>query len=38
VVHGIPDGRKLKEGDILGIDVGLWLDERCVDAAIHRSL
>lgn len=33
VVHGIPDGRKLKEGDILGIDVGLWLDDRCVDAA-----
>jgi methionyl aminopeptidase len=33
VVHGIPDGRKLKEGDILGIDIGLWLEERCVDAA-----
>lgn len=33
VVHGIPDGRKLKEGDILGIDVGLWLDNLCVDAA-----
>ncbi len=33
VVHGIPDGRKLKEGDILGIDVGLWMDNRCVDSA-----
>jgi methionyl aminopeptidase len=33
VVHGIPDGRKLKEGDILGVDVGLWLEDRCVDAA-----
>lgn len=33
VVHGIPDGRVLKEGDILGIDIGLWLDQRCVDAA-----
>jgi methionyl aminopeptidase len=34
VVHGIPNARLLKEGDILGIDVGLWLDRRCVDAAI----
>jgi methionyl aminopeptidase len=34
VVHGIPDGRLLKDGDILGIDVGIWLDNRCVDAAI----
>lgn len=33
VVHGIPDGRILKEGDILGIDIGLWLESRCVDAA-----
>jgi methionyl aminopeptidase len=33
VVHGIPDGRKLKEGDILGIDAGLWLDNLCVDSA-----
>ena len=33
VVHGIPDGRKLKSGDILGIDVGLWLNQRCVDSA-----
>ena len=34
VVHGIPDGRILKEGDILGIDAGLWHDNRCVDSAI----
>lgn len=33
VVHGIPDGRHLKSGDILGIDVGLWLNGRCVDSA-----
>lgn len=34
VVHGIPDGRVLKQGDILGIDVGLWYNNLCVDAAI----
>jgi methionyl aminopeptidase len=33
VVHGIPDGRTLVEGDILGIDVGLWQDHVCVDGA-----
>jgi len=34
VVHGIPDGRVLKEGDILGIDVGLWYQKLCVDSAV----
>jgi methionyl aminopeptidase len=34
VVHGIPDRRVLKEGDILGIDVGLWFQGVCVDAAV----
>ena len=34
VVHGIPSDRVLKEGDILGIDVGLWYGQVCVDAAI----
>jgi methionyl aminopeptidase len=34
VVHGIPDERVLKEGDVLGIDGGLWLDNVCVDSAI----
>jgi methionyl aminopeptidase len=34
IVHGIPDGRILKDGDILGVDIGIWLDDRCVDAAI----
>jgi methionyl aminopeptidase len=33
VVHGIPDGRVLKEGDVLGIDVGLWYKNLCVDSA-----
>ncbi len=34
VVHGIPDGRVLKSGDILGIDVGIALDGRFTDAAV----
>lgn len=34
VVHGIPDGRKLKKGDILSIDCGATLDGWVGDAAI----
>ena len=34
VVHGIPDSRTLQEGDILGIDAGLWYQHVCVDGAI----
>lgn len=34
VVHGIPNERVLKEGDVLGIDVGLWKGSVCVDSAI----
>lgn len=34
VVHGIPDDRILKEGDVIGIDVGLWYGQLCSDAAI----
>jgi methionyl aminopeptidase len=34
VVHGIPDRRVLKEGDIIGVDAGLWWDGRCVDGAV----
>jgi len=26
VVHGIPGNRRLKEGDIIGVDIGTWLD------------
>ncbi|MBI4352603.1 MAG: type I methionyl aminopeptidase [Candidatus Omnitrophica bacterium] len=33
VVHGIPGFRVLKEGDIVGIDVGVKLDGFCADAA-----
>ncbi len=38
VVHGIPDGYVLKEGDILGIDAGLWLDGVCSDSAITVAI
>jgi len=34
VVHGIPTSRTLKEGDIVGIDVGLWYEGLCVDGAV----
>jgi methionyl aminopeptidase len=32
ICHGIPDKRVLKEGDIIGIDIGLLLDGFCGDA------
>lgn len=38
VVHGIPDQRVLKDGDILGIDAGLWLDHVCVDGAVTIAI
>jgi methionyl aminopeptidase len=38
VVHGIPDGRKLKRGDILSIDVGVERDGWVGDAAITVPL
>ena len=34
VVHGIPSDRKLLEGDILGVDMGAWLDGYYGDAAV----
>ena len=34
VVHGIPDARELKAGDILSIDMGVRLKNYCGDAAI----
>jgi methionyl aminopeptidase len=33
VVHGIPDGRTLSEGDILSVDVGVVLDGFVADSA-----
>jgi len=32
VVHGIPDARRLAEGDILSVDVGVGLDDYAADA------
>jgi methionyl aminopeptidase len=38
ICHGIPDGRTLKDGDIIGIDIGLryrgWCGDACVTFAI----
>jgi len=34
IVHGIPDGRKLKEGDIISLDFGVKLNGFYGDAAI----
>lgn len=34
ICHGIPNGRALKEGDIVGIDIGLRLDGYCGDACV----
>lgn len=34
VVHVIPSNRVLKEGDIVGLDLGLWYKGLCVDAAV----
>ncbi|HHY93620.1 MAG TPA: type I methionyl aminopeptidase [Firmicutes bacterium] len=33
VVHGVPDGRRLREGDVLSVDVGAFLEGFCGDAA-----
>jgi len=38
VVHGIPGSRKLREGDILGIDCGVRLDGYCGDAAVTLGI
>jgi methionyl aminopeptidase len=34
IVHGIPSDRKLVEGDLIGVDMGAWLDGYYGDAAI----
>lgn len=34
VVHGIPGATRLREGDIIGIDVGVTLEEFIADAAV----
>lgn len=34
IVHGIPSNRKLKEGDIIGLDLGAIVDEYYGDSAV----
>lgn len=34
ICHGLPDGRVLKEGDIVGIDIGLKYKDYCGDACV----
>lgn len=38
VVHGIPGPRKLQEGDIVGIDIGVRLGGWCADAAVTYAV
>ncbi|MEH3053532.1 MAG: type I methionyl aminopeptidase [Patulibacter minatonensis] len=38
VVHGIPDGRKFAEGDLISIDCGVTLDGWVSDAAITHAV
>lgn len=34
IVHGIPDGYRLRDGDLLGVDLACHLDGFCADSAI----
>ncbi len=34
VVHGIPSERILKDGDIVGLDIGMWYEGLCTDTAL----
>jgi len=38
VVHGIPGSTRLREGDIVGIDVGVTLDDFIADAAVTLAV
>lgn len=38
VVHGIPGPRRLEEGDVVSIDIGVRLDGWCGDAAVTRPV
>jgi methionyl aminopeptidase len=38
VVHGIPDGRSLVEGDIVSVDIGARYRGWCADAAVTRPV
>ena len=34
VVHGIASDRKLKNGDVVGLDIGMWYEGLCTDTAM----
>src|SRR3989344_5251222 len=38
VVHGVPNGRVLKQGEILKLDFGLSYEGLCVDAAVTVAI
>jgi methionyl aminopeptidase len=38
VVHGIPGPRRLQEGDVVSIDIGVKLNGWCSDAAVTRAV
>jgi len=38
ICHGLPDGRTLHEGDIVGIDIGLKLDDFCGDSCVTYAV
>ena len=38
ICHGIPDGRVLKDGDIIGVDIGLRYQGWCGDACVTFSV
>src|SRR3989344_3009071 len=38
IVHSIPSKRKLSEGDIIGLDLGIWYEDMCVDAALTAGV
>jgi methionyl aminopeptidase len=38
IVHGIPGRRRLREGDIVSIDIGCRLDGWCGDAAVTHAV
>jgi methionyl aminopeptidase len=38
ICHGIPDGRFLREGDIVGIDIGLKYNDWCGDACVTYAV
>ena len=38
IVHSIPNSRKLKDGDILSLDIGVFLNEYCGDTATSFAI